>query len=123
MLSDQNFLSPDGVCHSFDHRANGYARGEGVLAVVLKPVCDAVRDGDMIRAVIRGTGSNQDGQTPVMTQPSQKAQEDLIRHVYKQAKLPLDVTRYVEAHGKSNMPIRCRGVVLIKLCRNGYADG
>lgn len=99
LLSDQNFLSPDGVCHSFDHRANGYARGEGILAVVLKPVSDAVRDGDMIRAVIRGAGSNQDGQTPVMTQPSQKAQEALIHHVYKKAKLPMDQTRYVEAHG------------------------
>lgn len=69
---------------------------------MLKPVSDAVRDGDMIRAVIRGAGSNQDGQTPVMTQPNQKAQEYLINHVYKKAKLPMDQTRYVEAHGKSS---------------------
>ncbi|KAI8964847.1 hypothetical protein F5Y11DRAFT_57289 [Daldinia sp. FL1419] len=99
LLSDQNFLSPDGVCRSFDHRANGYARGEGVIALVLKPVSSAVRDGDMIRAVIRSTGSNQDGYTPILTQPSARAQEDLIRHVYQQANLPFDRTRYVEAHG------------------------
>ncbi|KAL2865305.1 type I polyketide synthase [Aspergillus lucknowensis] len=99
MLSVQNFLSPDGLCYSFDHRANGYARGEGVVAIILKPILAAVNDGDMIRAVIRGTGSNQDGCTPVLTQPSVQSQEDLIRHVYKQACLPLDKTRYVEAHG------------------------
>lgn len=99
-LSDQNFLSPDGLCYSFDHRANGYARGEGVVVLVLKPVAEAVRNGDTIRAVIRSIGSNQDGHTPVLTQPSAKSQEDLIRHVYAQANLPLCDTRYVEAHGK-----------------------
>ncbi|KAL4881183.1 hypothetical protein BJY04DRAFT_227866 [Aspergillus karnatakaensis] len=99
MLSSQDFLSPDGLCYSFDHRANGYARGEGVLAVILKPVSAALRDGDTIRAVIRGTGSNQDGRTPVLTQPSLQSQVDLIRHVYRQADLALNETRYVEAHG------------------------
>lgn len=54
----------------------------------------------MIRAVIRSIGSNQDGRSPVLTQPSPQAQEDLIRHVYKQANLSLAETRYVEAHGK-----------------------
>ncbi len=98
-LSSQNFLSPDSVCYSFDHRANGYARGEGIIALVLKPLTAAVNDGDMIRAVIRSTGSNQDGHTPGLTQPSPHAQEELIRHVYKQAKLSLEHTRYVEAHG------------------------
>ncbi|KAI9373556.1 polyketide synthase [Aspergillus egyptiacus] len=99
MLSSQNFLSPDGLCYSFDHRANGYARGEGVIALVLKPISAAVQDGDMIRAVIRATGSNQDGRTPVLTQPSLHSQEQLIHHVYQQAGLTLEKTRYVEAHG------------------------
>ncbi|KAK7427747.1 hypothetical protein QQZ08_005685 [Neonectria magnoliae] len=100
VLSNQNFLSPDGVCYSFDHRANGYARGEGIIALVLKPVSAAIRNGDMIRAVIRSIGSNQDGHTPVLTQPSPQAQEDLIRHVYGQASLSIDKTRYVKAHGR-----------------------
>lgn len=54
----------------------------------------------MIRAVIRASGSNQDGHTPIITQPSQEAQQDLIQHVYKQANVSLAETRYVEAHGK-----------------------
>ncbi|KAI1485448.1 hypothetical protein F5X96DRAFT_682809 [Biscogniauxia mediterranea] len=99
LLSNLNFLSPDSKCYSFDHRANGYARGEGVVAIVLKPVSDAIRDGDMIRAVIRSTGTNQDGHTPGLTQPSPEAQERLIRHAYKKANLSFDSTRYVEAHG------------------------
>jgi acyl transferase domain-containing protein len=57
------FLSPDGKCYTFDSRANGYGRGEGVGVVILKRLKDAVRDNDSIRAVIRGTRSNQDGKT------------------------------------------------------------
>lgn len=60
LLSNLGFLSPDSKSYSFDHRANGYARGEGVVALVLKPVQDAIKDGDMIRAVIRSTGTNQE---------------------------------------------------------------
>lgn len=99
LLSNGDFLSPDGVCYSFDHRASGYARGEGIVSLLIKPVSDAVRDGDMIRAVIRAIGSNQDGRTPVISQPSAKRQEDLIRHVYHKAGLDLAPVRYVEAHG------------------------
>ncbi|KAH6609746.1 putative polyketide synthase [Trichoderma cornu-damae] len=102
MLSSQGFLSPDSLCYSFDHRANGYARGEGIIAFVLKPVSAAIRDGDMIRAVIRSSASNQDGHTPGLTQPSPEAQEALIRHVYQKANLSFDQTRYVEAHGNNS---------------------
>jgi acyl transferase domain-containing protein len=100
VLSNQGFLSPDGVCYSFDQRANGYARGEGIIALILKPVHTAIEDGDTIRAVIRSIGSNQDGKTPTLTQPSSQAQEELIRHVYEQANLDISMTRYVEAHGE-----------------------
>lgn len=99
ILSSGNFLSEDGVSYSFDHRASGYARGEGIIAMIVKPVSQAARDGDMIRAVIRSTGTNQDGRTPSMTQPSTDAQEQLIRHVYEKAGLDLGLTRFVEAHG------------------------
>ena len=58
-----NFLSPDGKCYTFDSRANGYGRGEGVGRVVMKRLADALRDGDPIRAVIRGSRVNQDGRT------------------------------------------------------------
>ncbi|KAI0437439.1 hypothetical protein F4803DRAFT_538775 [Xylaria telfairii] len=99
LLSNMNFLSPDGVSHSFDSRANGYARGEGVVALVIKPVSLALNHGDAIRAIIRSVGSNQDGRTPTLTQPSSKAQEILIRDVYAKAGLDFQATRYIEAHG------------------------
>ncbi|PYH88158.1 ketoacyl-synt-domain-containing protein [Aspergillus ellipticus CBS 707.79] len=98
-LSNMGFMGSDGVCYSFDHRANGYARGEGTAVMVLKPVKQALRDGDLIRAVIRNTGSNQDGRTPGITQPSREAQGALIRETYLQAGLPLDKTAFFEAHG------------------------
>lgn len=58
-----NFLSPDGKCFTFDERANGYGRGEGIGVVIMKRLSDALRDNDTIRAVIRGTSVNQDGRT------------------------------------------------------------
>lgn len=94
-----SFLSPDSKCYTFDQRANGYARGEGVIVLVLKRLSDAVRNGDVIRAIVRGSGSNQDGHTPGITQPSVSAQENLIRSVYKEAGVDFQTTRYVEAHG------------------------
>lgn len=99
ILANMNFLSPDSRCHSFDHRANGYARGEGFGVLVLKRLVDAIRDGDSIRAVVRSTGSNSDGRTPGITQPSKDAQERLIRETYEKAGLDLKATRFFEAHG------------------------
>lgn len=101
LMSDLGFLSPDGLSYSFDHRANGYARGEGVISLVLKSVGDAIRDGNVIRSVIRSTGTNQDGKSPVITQPAAESQEALIREVYSRAGLDLSSTRYFEAHGTS----------------------
>jgi acyl transferase domain-containing protein/NADPH:quinone reductase-like Zn-dependent oxidoreductase len=98
-MSKLHFLSPDGRSHSFDSRANGYSRGEGVSFVVLKPLDLALRDGDMIRAVIRNTGSNQDGNTPGITVPSAQSQKDLIELCYRNAGLNPADTQYVEAHG------------------------
>jgi acyl transferase domain-containing protein len=98
-LSNLNIVSPDSVSYVFDHRANGFSRGEGVVALVLKPVADAVRDGDAIRAVIRATGTNQNGKSNHIAHPSAELQEALIRHVYRKAELPLNETCYVEAHG------------------------
>lgn len=98
-LSSTRFLSPDGISYAFDDRANGYGRGEGVAAVILKRLDDAVAAGDPIRAVIRGTALNQDGKTTTITTPCQAAQEELIRTCYWQAGLEPAETGYVEAHG------------------------
>lgn len=98
-LSALHFLSPDSRSYSFDDRANGYARGEGFGAVLLKHMDDAIRDGDTIRAVIRGTGVNQDGKTSGITLPSSDAQVKLIRDTYASCGLELGRTAYFEAHG------------------------
>ncbi|KAL4993611.1 putative polyketide synthase [Aspergillus recurvatus] len=99
MMAAFNFLSPDSRCWSFDDRANGYARGEGLVMVVLKRLGDALRDGNTIRAVIRSTASNQDGWTPGITQPSIDSQIRLIKQVYQRADLNMEPTRFFEAHG------------------------
>lgn len=98
-ISKMGFGSPDGRSFSFDSRANGYGRGEGMGVVIIKRLSDAIRDGNVIRAVIRSTGSNQDGYTPGVTQPSQEAQARLIRETYQKAGLDFSLTRYIEAHG------------------------
>ncbi|KAK2770361.1 pksn polyketide synthase for alternapyrone biosynthesis [Colletotrichum kahawae] len=98
-LSSMHMLSPEGISHSFDHRANGYGRGEGIGCLIVKRLKDALRDGDTIRAVIRGTGTNADGKTPGITQPSSEAQAELIRSTYEAAGLPFSDTQYFEAHG------------------------
>jgi len=94
-----HMLSPDGISHTFDDRANGYGRGDGIAALVLKRLSDAIRDGDTIRAVIRGTGVNADGKTPSVTQPRAKSQADLINQTYEDAGLDQADTGYFECHG------------------------
>ncbi|KAJ5605451.1 hypothetical protein N7510_008232, partial [Penicillium lagena] len=98
-MSMMKFLSPDGRCYTFDERANGYGRGEAVGCLILKPLSHALRDSNTVRAVIRGTGTNQDGRTPGITLPSGTAQETLIRDVYARAGLSPSETDFVEAHG------------------------
>lgn len=98
VLSSASLLAPDGKSKAFDASGDGYGRGEGIGALALKRVEDAVRDGDPIRAVIRGTSSNQDGHTKGLTLPDWRAQADLIRDAYKLAGLGFEDTGYVEAH-------------------------
>jgi len=99
-----NFLSKDSKCYSFDHRANGYSRGEGIGVVTIKNLTKALEDKNTIRAIIRACGTNQDGKTPGITQPSSEAQEALIRQTYRQAGLDMASTRYFEAHGELSGP-------------------
>jgi acyl transferase domain-containing protein len=99
-LSNMGFLSPDGRCFSFDHRANGYARGEGFAVLVLKPLSKVV-EGDSVRALIRSIATNEDGHTPGgITQPNKDMQAALIRETYEMAGLDMGITSFFEAHGK-----------------------
>ncbi|MBW8743628.1 MAG: type I polyketide synthase, partial [Sphingomonas sp.] len=94
-----SMLSPKGRCHAFDARADGYVRAEGGGIVILKPLGQALADGDPIRAVIRGTGVNSDGRTTGLSLPNRDAQAALLDQVYSRFGLdPVDLA-YVEAHG------------------------
>ncbi|KAL5330345.1 hypothetical protein ACEPPN_003872 [Leptodophora sp. 'Broadleaf-Isolate-01'] len=75
-LSNLNMLSASGLSKSFSDEVSGYGRGEGIATVILKSVADAIKDGDTIRAIIRGTGVNPDGHTTGITVPYCDAQAD-----------------------------------------------
>ncbi|KAJ4286521.1 hypothetical protein N0V90_013221 [Kalmusia sp. IMI 367209] len=101
MLSKLHMLSPESQSRMWDKTVNGYARGEGVGVVVLKPLEEALRNGDHIEGVIRGTGVNSDGLSPGLTMPTVAAQAALIRETYQRAGLdPIkDRCQYFECHG------------------------
>ncbi|KEY71796.1 hypothetical protein S7711_06548 [Stachybotrys chartarum IBT 7711] len=101
--SKMHMLSPESRSRMWDAEANGYARGEGVAAVVLKTLSAAEADGDFIHCIIRETGVNQDGRTKGITMPSAQAQAAMIRDCYTRAGLDVsnaaDRPQYFEAHG------------------------
>ncbi|MFD0307859.1 type I polyketide synthase, partial [Streptomyces sp. NPDC127119] len=92
-------LSPDGLCRTFDARANGYVRGEGGAYLALKTLSRAVTDGDRIYCVIEGSAVNNDGSTPGLTVPSARAQEEVVRHAHARADTRPGDVQYVELHG------------------------
>lgn len=92
--------SLSGKCHTFDVKADGYIKAEGVNAIIIKRLDDAIRDGDPIRAVIRGSATNSDGRTPGIASPSAEAQATAIRAAYANAGiLDFNETTYLECHG------------------------
>ncbi|KAH6652982.1 putative polyketide synthase [Truncatella angustata] len=98
-MNQIGMMNADGKCYVFDDRGSGYARGEGVGAVILKRYDDAINDGDAIHAVIAHSGVNQDGRTLGIHLPNADAQAALAESVYAAAGLDPAETLYVEAHG------------------------
>ncbi|GGP71214.1 SDR family NAD(P)-dependent oxidoreductase [Streptomyces sindenensis] len=94
-----NFLSPDGHCKSFGDGGNGYVPGEGVGAVLLKPLERAVADGDHIHAVIKGSAVNHGGKTNGYTVPNPVAQAEVVRAALERAGVEPGGISYLEAHG------------------------
>ncbi|KAJ6013940.1 type I iterative polyketide synthase [Penicillium herquei] len=113
-MSMSQLFNEDGRTYAFEERAkSGFARGEGAGVVLLKPLDAALRDKDPIRAIIANTGVNQDGRTKGITMPNGKAQENLIRQVYRDAYLNPDDCGFAEMHGtgtKAGDPIEAEAV-------------
>jgi acyl transferase domain-containing protein/acyl carrier protein len=113
MLSQGRFAASDGRCRSFGAGGDGYVPGEGVGSVLLKPLTDALADGDHIHAVIKGTAANHGGRTNGYTVPNPKAQADLITKALRDAGLDAGSLDYIEAHGTGTSlgdPIEIRGL-------------
>ncbi len=105
--------SKDGRARTFDDHTTGTGLGEGVGAVILKPLNDAIRDNDNIYAVIKGSYSNQDGCSVGITAPNSAAQEDMILNAWKDAGIDPETISYIEAHGtgtKLGDPIEISGI-------------
>ena len=132
MLSPENFiaeaslhmLSPTGKSRMWDTNADGYARGEGVAAVILKTLSKALADGDEIEGIIRDSGVNSDGRSKGITMPSSELQAELIHDTYQKSGLnprdPLDMPQYFEAHGTGTQAGDPREAGAI--CRSFFGD-
>lgn len=97
---DGMILSPDGCCRAFDARAQGTVPGDGVGALVLKRLPDALADGDDIHAVLRGIAVNNDGDDkPGYTAPSAAGQRGVIEQALAFAGISASAVSFVEAHG------------------------
>ncbi|MGE5557193.1 MAG: amino acid adenylation domain-containing protein [Bacillota bacterium] len=106
--------SSDGKTRAFDDRSDGTGSGEGVAAVFLKPLAQALKDNDHIHAVIKGGAVNQDGRSIGITAPNVLAQEDVIVSAWKDAEVDPETIAYIEAHGtgtKLGDPIEIDGIL------------
>ncbi|PKM52637.1 MAG: hypothetical protein CVV02_00435 [Firmicutes bacterium HGW-Firmicutes-7] len=114
LLSQGKFAASDGKCKSFGEGGDGYVPGEGVGALLLKPLEKAIADGDKIYSVIKGSALNHGGKTNGYSVPSPKAQGDLILEAFKRAQIDPRTISYVEAHGTGTSlgdPIEIAGLV------------
>ncbi|MGZ8219000.1 SDR family NAD(P)-dependent oxidoreductase, partial [Methylomagnum sp.] len=113
-LGSMNLLSSDGRCRSFGADGDGYVPGEGVGAVLLKPLSAALRDGDSVYAVIKATRLNHGGKTGGFTVPNPVAQGRLIREAMDRARIDPASLGYLEAHGTGTAlgdPIEFAGLI------------
>ncbi|MDP2276445.1 MAG: aminotransferase class I/II-fold pyridoxal phosphate-dependent enzyme [Archangium sp.] len=92
-------ISPSGVCRPFDARADGFVMGEGVGLVVLKRLDDALRDGDRVYAVLKGSGCNNDGRGEGPMTPRPEGQREAMWRAHADTDFPVESITYVETHG------------------------
>lgn len=122
VLSEGKALSPDGKCHTFDEKANGFVPGEGCGVVLLKPLEQAIADKDHIYAVIEATAVNNDGHTMGITTPNPKLQQVVIEEALHKAQLDPGKISYMETHGTGTMigdPIELRALSAVFAKQDG----
>jgi polyketide synthase PksL len=115
IISQLGALSSDGRCKTFDKSANGYVKGEGVGAILLKPLSQAKSDGDFIYAVIKGSAVNHGGKAQSLTAPNALAQSELLVNAYKSANISPDTISFIETHGTGTAlgdPVEIEGLKL-----------
>ncbi|WP_052442516.1 type I polyketide synthase [Streptacidiphilus neutrinimicus] len=98
--SQGGMLAPDGRCKFGDSGGDGFVRSEGVGAVLLKRLDDALADGDDVLAVLLGSAVTNDGNASgLLLQPSVPGQVSMLRNAWRSAGATADQVDYVEAHG------------------------
>ncbi|MET8778478.1 SDR family NAD(P)-dependent oxidoreductase [Nocardia sp. NPDC004654] len=115
-LAAAGVLSPNGRCATFSEHADGFVPGEGAALLLLKRLDDAVRDGDRIYAVLRGSAIGNDGHTMGITTPNMHAQIEVITAALDAAGMSPDALSYVEAHGTGTMigdPIELKALATV----------
>ncbi|MBC2903711.1 type I polyketide synthase [Streptomyces cupreus] len=95
--------APDGRCKPFSAAADGIGRAEGVAVLMLRRLSDALADRQPVYAVLKETGSNQDGRSNGITAPNRWAQEQLIESVWQRAGITADDIGFIEAHGTGTL--------------------
>ncbi|HRI84532.1 MAG TPA: SDR family NAD(P)-dependent oxidoreductase [Ignavibacteria bacterium] len=116
VFTEADMLAPDGKCKTFDAAADGYVRSEGCGIVVLKKLSEAIKSGDRIYSVIKGSAINQDGKSNGLTAPNGPSQEDVIRKALKNAGVSSDEISYIETHGTGTPlgdPIEVNSIVKV----------
>ncbi|MBU6399746.1 MAG: SDR family NAD(P)-dependent oxidoreductase, partial [Verrucomicrobia bacterium] len=112
-LDKAGMLSRTGRCRTFARDADGYVRGEGVGAVLLKPLDRAQRDGDRIRGLILGTAVSHGGNANTLTAPNPQGQAEVIVEAFKEAGVKPEEIGYIETHGTGTIlgdPIEVNGL-------------
>jgi acyl transferase domain-containing protein/acyl carrier protein len=119
-MSHAWILSSEGKCKPFDRDADGYVRGEGCGILILKRLTDALKNGDIIHAVIRASAVNQDGRGPGLTVPNLAAQQKVIEEALAGAGVLPHEIGYVEAHGIGS---RLTDAVEIQALQSAFGAG
>lgn len=125
-FSKSGMLCEDGRCKTFSDKANGYVRGEGIGVLMVKPLKDAIRDGNNIYAVVKGTSENHGGHANSLTAPNPKSQAAVIKRAVEDAEINFSRVSYVECHGTGTPlgdPIEIEGLKTVAKELASNADG